>query len=56
MWLTAALCVGLSNNRGRPPASATPRVYANAIDDLFVMREQERDDPGAKIPHRWRSP
>ncbi|MBZ0286542.1 MAG: hypothetical protein K8I30_02930, partial [Anaerolineae bacterium] len=37
---------GLANNRGCPPASATPRVYANAIDDLFVMREQQRDDSG----------
>ena len=30
---------GLAGNRGCPPASATPRLYANAIDDLFVMRE-----------------
>ncbi|MEO8607196.1 MAG: hypothetical protein ABI690_04910 [Chloroflexota bacterium] len=37
---------GLASNHGCPPASATPRVYANAIDDLFVMREQERDTSG----------
>jgi serine/threonine protein phosphatase PrpC len=37
---------GLVSTRGCPPASATPRVYANAIDDLFVMREQERDESG----------
>lgn len=33
-------------DRGCPPASATPRLYANAIDDLFVMREAERDQTG----------
>jgi hypothetical protein len=37
---------GLVTNHGCPPASATPRLYANAIDDLFVMREQERDSSG----------
>jgi len=37
---------GLASERGCPPASATPRVYANAIDDLFVMREAERDAAG----------
>lgn len=37
---------GLASNRGCPPASATPRVYAQAIDDLFVMREQERGESG----------
>jgi serine/threonine protein phosphatase PrpC len=37
---------GLVSERGCPEASMTPRVYADAIDDLFVMREVERDESG----------
>lgn len=37
---------GSPGDRGCPPASATPRLYANAIDDLFVLREAERDESG----------
>jgi len=37
---------GLVGDRGCPEASATPRLYADAINDLFVMRETARDESG----------